>query len=101
MESIHRRTLGDLVDLRERMRATEVLFESMSIEPIDLGAYWSLSTDLLRLLEETEAYMGSREETGDEDRICTELRGRLTKILAGSEEINRGIPSAEVDEEGD
>ncbi len=89
-------TLGDWLDLRDEMRAAEVLLEDMQIAPVDLAVYWAMIADLLALLQEIEEYLEKRRERGpaeDEAALYLRTRRRFTLLLAKAEEI--GIPREE------
>jgi len=89
-------TLGDWLDLRDEMRAAEVLLEDMQIAPADLAVYWAMIADLLALLQEIEEYLEKRRERGpveDEAALYLRTRRRFTLLLAKAEEI--GIPREE------
>ncbi len=82
--------LGDWLDLRDGMRAAELLLENVQIAPTDITTYWAISAELLALLEEVDDYLESRRDDGsapDDAARYLALRRRYTAVLAKAEEI--------------
>jgi len=91
-------TLGDWLDLREQMRATELLLEDVQIAPVDITAYWAISAELLALLQESDEYLEQRRDDGpapDDAEIYLRRRRRLTAVLAKAQEIGIADESGE------
>lgn len=91
-------TLGDWLSLREEMQAAEALLAEMQFEPQDLPAYWSMSADLLALLQEIDEHLEQWRQQGpgaDERVAYLALRKRLNALLARSEEIGVELDAGE------
>ncbi len=91
-------TLGDWLDLREQMRATELLLEDVRIAPADITTYWAISAELLALLQESDEYLEQRRDDGpapDDAEVYLRLRRRLTAVLAKAQEIGIADESGE------
>lgn len=83
-------TLGDWLDLREELRAAEVLLEEMQFAPTDLTTFWAMSAELLALLQEVDERLEAWRQHGpaaDEREAYQERRRRTVALLARSEEI--------------
>lgn len=90
MEAKQPITLGDWLELRDDLRAAELLLEDVQIDPADLATYWGLSAELLALLQEIEEYLPQRGLTGpndDDAALYLGKRRRLVALLAKAEEI--------------
>ncbi len=90
MEAPQPATLGDWLDLRDGMRATELLLEDVQIAPADITTYWAISAELLALLQEIGEYLEARRDDGpapDDAARYLALRRRHTTVLAKAEEI--------------
>ncbi len=98
MEPRQPATLGDWLDLRDGMRATELLLEDEQISPAGITTYWAISAELLALLQEIDAYLESRRADGpapDDAARYLGLRRRHTAVLAKAEEIGIADESGE------
>lgn len=83
-------TLGDWLDLREELRAAEVLLEEMQFAPADLTTFWAMSAELIALLQEVDERLEAWRHNGpseDEREAFYEKRRRTVALLARSEEI--------------
>jgi hypothetical protein len=83
-------TLGDWLDLREGMRAAELLLEDVQIAPAGITTYWAISAELLALLEEVDDYLERRRDgdpAPDDAEHYLSLRRRYTAVLAKATEI--------------
>lgn len=88
-------TLGDWLELRDDMRAAELLLEDVQIDPADIGTYWAMSAELLALLQEVEEYLDQRglaKPNDDDAALYLAKRRRLVALLAKAEQI--GIDTA-------
>lgn len=88
-------TLAEWLDLRDDMRATELLLEDVQIDPADLATYWAMSAELLALLQEIGEYLEQRGlagPTAEDATLYLSKRRRLVALLAKAQEI--GIETA-------
>jgi hypothetical protein len=90
MEPKNPATLSDWLELREQMRAAELLLEDLQFAPADLATYWAMSAELLALLQEVDEHLERRRSSGpgeDDQAIYVQMRRRLVALLARAEEI--------------
>ena len=83
-------TLGHWLELREQVRAAELLLEDLQFAPADLSKYWAISAELLQIVQEVDQHLDEWRRTSDsadESERYLGVRKRLVAVLAKTEEI--------------
>jgi len=87
----HSVTIGEWTAFHQDLLAAELLLQGLEFNHDNLGDYWLASVQLMALLQETNAYLDERAQsgppTGDRE-LFTGMRHRLRLIFARSEEIS-------------
>lgn len=83
-----RSSRSDVSQLVQEARAIELLASEAEVPPERLQEYWALSTDLIALVTDIEAFRTEHPTASNDDPTMFTLRHRLRQIVSRLAEIS-------------
>lgn len=85
-----RSSRSDVTQLVQEARAIELLASEADVPPERLQDYWSLSTELIALVTDIEAFQIEHPSASNDDPTMFTLRHRLRQIVSRLAELSAG-----------